>query len=352
MKIALTYSSKCGLRKEYLRRFPSREHSVSDELFAEGDAPSTLNAVKKAIGSFGHEVRGMEADVGLETKLRKFHPDLVFNIAEGLFGDFRESYVPTVCEKLSLRYTGSGPLTLGICLHKGRCKEILRANRIPNAEFITFRPGDPLDFSGFVFPGIVKPVAEGSSKGIFDKSVVADAASAAGLITQCLHDYDEPVILETFLPGDEYTVAMIGNQDDLEILPIVGLDFSQLPPAACKIYSYEAKWIWDTPEKPLQIFQCPAPLAPERKNAIEALVRNTFRVLEIRDWCRMDVRLDADGVPHIIEINPIPGILPDPRDNSCFPKAARTAGYSYPQLFQKVIDAAEKRFSGGTHEKR
>ncbi len=346
MKIVLAYSSKRGLLKEYLRRFPGSGKDSSDEIFAEGDSPATIRAVKQAIESLGHEVHGVEADLGLERKLLRLKPDLVYNLAEGLFGDFRESYVPAVCEKLSLPYTGSGPLALGICLHKARCKEVLTAHGIANPAFRVFLPGEKPELSGLKWPVIVKPASEGSSKGIFDRSVAENETEARGLIEEALSLYRQPVILEEFLPGDEYTVAMIGNAPSPEVLPIVELDFSQLPGSARKIYSYEAKWVWDVPSSPLQIFRCPAVLPEERRRAVETLVKRAFRVLELRDWCRMDVRLAADGTPNIIEINPIPGILPDPKENSCFPKAARAAGYSYAQIFEKVIGAAESRFSG------
>lgn len=345
MKIVLAYSSKKGLKREYLRRFPERKGALDDSYFAEGDTPETIRAVTEAIASAGNEVVPIEGDAGFEAKLRRAKPDLVYNIAEGLFGDCRESYVPTVCEKLSIPYTGSDPLTLGICLNKGRTKEVLTANRIPNPPFKVFHPGETIDVSGFAFPAIVKPVAEGSSKGVTEKSVVDNAAEAVAAVSSVLEKYEEPAILEGFLPGREFTVACLGNGAGLQVLPIVGFDFTQLPPESRRIYSYEAKWVWDRPENPLKIFQCPAPMAPELRKAIESLAREVIRVLSIRDWCRMDIRLDAAGKPSVIEVNPIPGILPDPRDNSCFPEAARAAGYTYPQLFEKVIDAAVKRIA-------
>lgn len=346
MKIVLTYSSKNGLKREYRQRLGSSAAAKAPEdCFAEGDSLNTINTVMDAIRSLGNEVYGVEADGSAMAKLRKIKPDMVFNIAEGLFGDFRESYIPMICERLGIRYTGSGPLTLGICLHKGRCKEVLSAYDIPNADFKVFYPGDKLEFGSFKFPGIVKPVAEGSSKGIFDNSVVEDAKQAKALIQKNFDAYNQAVILESFLEGDEFTVAMIGNGDELEILPLVGLDFSQLPSNARKIYSYEAKWIWDTKKKPLKIFNCPAPVSASLKKQIESVVRRSFRALDIKDWCRMDVRLDSAGIPHVIEVNPLPGILPDPDDNSCFPKAARVAGYSYPELFRRILISAERRFS-------
>ena len=130
---------------------------------------------------------------------------------------------------------------------------------------------------------------------------------------------------------------------NIEILPIVEIDYSQLPSGATPIYSYEAKWVWDTPEKPLSIFRCPAPVSGELKRAIEDVVTRTCSVLRIRDWCRIDVRLDGKGVPNILEVNPLPGILPNPEDNSCLPKAARAAGYTYSDLIHRVVDEARKR---------
>ena len=110
------------------------------------------------------------------------------------------------------------------------------------------------------------------------------------------------------------------------------------------IYSYEAKWILDRPESPLDIFECPAKISPSLNQEIEQLCLKAYSVLRCRDWCRIDVRLDAKGKPHIIELNPLPGILPNPEDNSCFPKAARAAGLNYNQLIQRVMWLAMKRY--------
>jgi D-alanine-D-alanine ligase len=152
--------------------------------------------------------------------------------------------------------------------------------------------------------------------------------------------YGQKSLVEEFLSGREFTVAMLGNGPDLQILPIVEIDFSTLPAGANPIYSYEAKWLWDTEAAPLQIFHCPAPLEPLLKRNIEDLCRKAFYHLGCRDWCRIDVRLDSDGHPQIIEVNPLPGVLPRPEQNSCFPKAARAAGLSYQQMILSVVDAA------------
>ena len=141
-------------------------------------------------------------------------------------------------------------------------------------------------------------------------------------------------------------MAIIGNNGDARVLPIVEILFDSLPEGVNPIYSYEAKWIWDRSDNPLDIFECPARVTPRIQRDIETLCRKAYSLLRCRDWCRIDVRLDSFDLPHIIELNPLPGILPNPEDNSCFPKAARAAGMNYNQLIQTVlgldIDAARR----------
>jgi D-alanine-D-alanine ligase len=127
------------------------------------------------------------------------------------------------------------------------------------------------------------------------------------------------------------------------VLPIVGMNFESLPKGALPIYSYDAKFVWDRPENPLDIFQCPARITRELQASIERVTLDAFRVLGCRDWARIDVRLDAAGVPNVLEVNPLPGILPDPADNSCLPKAARAAGIGYEELIQSCLKYAAAR---------
>src|SRR6185437_7103413 len=125
--------------------------------------------------------------------------------------------------------------------------------------------------------------------------------------------------------------------------PIVAMNFASLPAGALPIYGFEAKWVWDTPDEPLDIFECPARIDPALHQAIETTVLNAYRVLGCRDWSRIDVRLDAAGTPNIVEVNPLPGILPNPSDNSCLPKAARAAGLNYDELILSALHAAATR---------
>ncbi|WP_321369535.1 ATP-grasp domain-containing protein [uncultured Desulfuromusa sp.] len=316
------------------------QHTPQD-LYAEWDDIETIQAVAEALGQ-EHQVSLVNADLDAFAKFRALRPDLVFNMAEGLYGGSRESQIPAMLEMLQIPYTGSDPVTLGICLDKLRTKEILTFHQIPNPAFVQLRHASDLPVH-FNFPVLVKPTLEGSSKGITDKSLVHNAMELQIQLDSVWSGYQQPALVEEFLCGREFTVALIGNGTAVQVLPIVEIDLSTLPAGANPIYSYEAKWLWDTEIAPLQIFHCPAQLEPLLQRKIEDLCRKAFIHLGCRDWCRVDVRLDASGHPQIIEVNPLPGVLPRPEQNSCFPKAARAAGLSYPEMILSVVNAACER---------
>jgi len=352
MRIAFLYSSKNGMASSLHARRYEETHEEDDpplDLLAECDSDETIEAIGRALGE-KHEIVPIEADDEAYLHLKELRPDLVFNIAEGLVGPNRESHIPSICEMLGIPYTGSDPLTLGICLDKSRAKEILAYHKIPTPAFWVVENGSGISLR-VKLPAIVKPLHEGSSKGIKDDSVVRSRQELKARVREIQSVYKEPVIIEQFLTGREFTVGVLGNPPNIEILPIVEIDHSQLPPGANPVYSYEAKWVWDQPDKPLEIFRCPAELGPDLKNRIEDIIRKTVEVLRIRDWSRIDIRLDERGEPNILEVNPLPGVLPKPEDNSCLPKAARTAGYSYSALLHRVVDEAATRY-GLNHGKR
>ncbi len=324
----------------------SAEHKLQtvDDTYAEWDTWETINAVKNALEE-NHNVILIEANEDAFDKLRKTRPDIVFNIAEGFYGASREAQIPAILEMLNIPYTGSDPLTLAICLDKARTKEILSYYKIPTAKFFVVENLDEFDgATDLEFPLIVKPLHEGSSKGIFNSSVVSNKNELYLEIERVIKTYNEPALVEEFLPGREFTVAILGNGKSAKVLPIIEIKFDSLPPEAKPIYSFEAKWIWDTREKPLDIFQCPAEIDNKLKEMIEKIALSTFKVLRCRDWCRIDMRLDKNGIPNILEVNPLPGILPNPEDNSCFPKAARAAGLTYNQMINEVLNSALKRY--------
>jgi D-alanine-D-alanine ligase len=346
MKIALVFSSKAGMSASFLSQRAADVREEEDDpppdLLAECDSDETIQAIREALEE-RFLVFPIESDEQAFERLRRVRPDLVFNIAECLEGPSRESHIPTLCEILGIPYTGSDPLTLAVCLDKSRAKEVLSYHGIPNPPFWTVdAPGAiPPDVT---LPAIVKPLYEGSSKGIKDSSLVDNPLQLWERVAEVVARYRQPAIIERFLPGREFTVGVLGNGREREILPIVEIDHSLLPPGARPIYSYEAKWIWDTPANPLEIFKCPADIPADLAVRMRAVVNDTCDILRIRDWCRVDIRLDEFGRPNVLEVNPLPGILPNPEENSCLPKAARTAGYSYSGLIHRVVDEAAKRY--------
>ena len=314
---------------------------MGEDIFAEWDDEETVEAVCSALSRY-HRVIPVEGDEEAFAKFRQLRPDIVFNMAEGFFGASRESQIPAILEMLRIPYTGSDPLTLALCLDKALAKEVLSYHGIPTSPFTMVT--DPKKMKNLPsLPSIVKPLSEGSSKGIGNGALVRTPKQLKEQISTVLTRYNQPALVEKYLPGREFTVALLGNGSQVQVLPIVEIQFEQLPVDINPIYSFEAKWIWDTVEKPLEIFACPARISSSLKKKIQSVCQAAFSALRCRDWCRIDIRLDESGVPNVLELNPLPGILPNPNANSCFPKAARTAGISYTDLINQVLEIACRR---------
>ena len=324
------------------KRINQQKNSV--DTFAEWDSWDTINAVKSALELFNN-VSLVEADLSSFEKLKSLDPDIVFNIAEGFFGESREAQIPAMLDMLQIPYTGSDPLTLATCLDKARTKEILSYYDIPTAPFFIANELDQIKNLKLTFPLFVKPVWEGSGKGIFSSSFVSNKKELSEQVERIITEYSQPALIEEFLSGREFTVAILGNGVETEVLPIVEIEFKDFPDGFIPVYSYEAKWILDTKENPLDVFSCPAKSDPPLETKVKQVALNAYKILRCRDWSRIDIRMNADNVPNIIEINPLPGILPDPKENSCFPKAARTAGISYDEMLNKVLLAAARRYN-------
>ena len=328
------------IHRELVENYPER----IDDTYAEWDSMETIDAVKSALEAGGHDVTLVEADVNAFTKIKDLNPEFVFNVAEGYYGASRESQIPAMLEMLNIPFTGSDSITIGICHDKSRCKEILSYYNIPNAKFVLADSLDAAKNINLDFPLIVKPISEGSSKGIFSSSFVRDNNELLREVERVLVEYNQPALIEEFLQGREFTVAILGNGSEAEVLPIVEISYNGFPKDFVPIYSYEAKWILDTKENPLDVFSCPAKIDLKLEKKINDVALKTYSILRCKDWSRIDVRLDKNNEPNIIEINPLPGILPDPDENSCFPKAARTKGLNYQEMINKVLYVAAKRY--------
>ncbi len=332
MRIAIT----CNIKEEVPPHL--------EECYAEWDDHETIESVKNALLEKHEEVFIVNADRRAPRRLEELRPEMVFNMAEGMGGDSRESFIPAVLELLGIPYTGSSPLTLGLCLNKLRAKQILSCYGIPTPRYFVVEREYRGIKEGLDFPLIVKPIHEGSSKGIRNNSLVRNEEELRERVHTVISTYHQPALVEEYLSGREFTVALLGNEDQIRVLPIVEIDYSTIPEGANPIYSYEAKWVFDRPENPLDIFRCPADLDDELYRTLCQLAVDSFRALGVRDWCRIDIRCDGSGRPHVLELNPLPGILPAPECNSCFPKAARAAGLSFSELVNTVVDIARKRY--------
>jgi D-alanine-D-alanine ligase len=328
--------------------------ALSDE-FAEWDSEETIGAVERALAAFGPVIR-LDATPEFPDRLRRARPDIVFNMAEGLRGPNREAHVPAICEFYGVPYAGSDPYTLSLCLDKRRTKETLAYHEIPTAPFAVVEcESDIASLSAAVrhrarygrallrLPLFVKPIHEGSSKGITERNLCETLDDLETRAHELLEQYRQPVLVEEYLPGLEFTCAVLGNGAQARVLPIIAMRFDALPPGARPIYGFEAKWIWDGPDHQLDLYECPARVDSALERRIVRVTLDAYHALGCRDWSRIDLRLDAAGTPNVVEANPLPGVLPDPRDNSCMPKAARAAGMSYDELIQACLRAAADR---------
>lgn len=312
---------------------------------AEFDEPATIEGIDAALKKLGHTVFHIEADEDAYEKLKalKGKIDLVFNIAEGLHGFDREAQLPAMMEMLKIPYTGPKPLGYAIGLDKSVAKEVVSYYKIPTPNWMTVRQLSYLDDHEInFFPVIAKPLAEGSSKGIAAKNLVDNMGDLKKVVGELLSQFKQPVLVEEYLPGREFTVAVIGSPT--RVLPIIEITFDELPPGMPKFDHFEAKWIYDDPVHKADPLICPANIDENLKTQIEAMCLKAFNALELFDWARFDIRLDKNGVPNFIEVNCPPGIIPDPKENSRFPRAARAAGLNYEQMIEEILKSACKGY--------
>jgi D-alanine-D-alanine ligase len=332
MRIGLTYNS-----------LPEKSSRFKTDKFAEFDDISVIMAIKETIESEGHEVILIEADENAYEKLKHSRLDFVFNIAEGLHGESRESQIPAMLEMLKIPYTGSGVLTQAITLDKTRTKEILLYYGIPTPRFQLFTSADEELDTRLRFPLFVKPNAEGSSKGIMRKSLVNTKKELRKIVNFIINRYNQPALVEEYLDGREFTVSILGN-DPPKVLPIVEILFDNLPDNIPKFDCFEVKWFWDSPDSNIETAACPARIDKNLEEQIKKTTLKTFKVLGCVDFCRIDIRLDKDNILNILEVNALPGLIPDPKENSRFPKACYTAGMTYNEIVLSVLEAAMKRY--------
>ncbi|MBN1501970.1 KamA family radical SAM protein [Candidatus Woesearchaeota archaeon] len=323
-----------------LKKFPEKD--IPDDFYAEFDEITVPQAIKQALEKQGHYAELVEADEDFYEKMKAGNYDFVFNIAEGLHGESRESQIPAILEMLKIPYTGSGILTQAVTLDKKRTKEILLYHGIATPKYQLFAHWNQKIDSNLSFPLIVKPNAEGSSKGIKNNSLVFNEEELKERVRTVIKDYKQPALAEEFLEGREFTVGIIGNNPP-RVLPIVEITFDYLPEGIQKFDSYEVKWYWDNPNNPIDPIVCPAKITRDLERKIKNTALKAYAALGCVDLCRMDLRLDNRGTPNVIDVNALPGLMPDPKENSRFPKSCFTAGMSYDEIINTVFNEAVKR---------
>ncbi len=320
--IGLTYD----LKDDYLAAGFSKEEA------AEFDSPQTIQALEDTIRSLGFQVDRIGNLRALMRRLLSGDRwDLVFNIAEGVRGPGRESEVPCLLEAFRIPYTFSDPMVLALCLHKGMTKHVIRDNHIPTSDFVVLEREEEVPRVRLPFPLFVKPVAEGTGKGVSTHSKVENQEALRKTVTQLLEKFRQPVLVERFLPGKEYTVGIVGTGPDAEV--IGGMEIRYGSSAEGDIYSYQNKAQY---EGRISYH----PLEGPSKDKVYQLALDAYRALCCRDGGRVDIREDEKGEPQFMEINPLPGLHPVDSD---LPILARLHGISYARLIERIVTSACKR---------
>ena len=298
---------------------------VPPDAFADFDHIETIDSIRAALETDGHQTCFIQADANLPFALKEEQPDICFNIAEGLGGDAREAQVPALLEMFGVPYTGSRVLTNGISLDKTLTKRIWRDRRLPVAPFQEFTIGDEPIRPELRFPLFVKPAREGTGMGVDMKAIVNNEKELRERAMYIINTYQQPALVETFLPGREFTVGIMGRpdaklfsrhpewyeKDGFHRFPVLELDSSRS--VTPLVYSQAAK-SKDVGEEGAPGYFCPAEIDPELDKKLKHFALRAHQLLYALDVSRTDIRLDDEGNPRLIEINTLPGLTPDYSD--------------------------------------
>jgi len=333
MRIGLTYD----LRPDYLAA------GFTEDETAEFDRPQTVESIELALKQLGHATDRIGHARQLIARLAQGDDwDLVFNIAEGLCGIGREAQVPAILDVYGIAYTFSDPLVMALTLHKGLTKTVVAAAGVPTPPFALVEvPGD-LKRIDLPFPLFAKPVAEGTGKGISATSRANDRAALERVCLHLLQQYQQPVLVETFLPGREFTIGIAGT--DAEARVIGTLEVMLRPSAEADAYSYVNKENCDD----LVDYCLGDPLRDEQVRQAEAVALASWRTLGCRDAGRVDVRCDTTGRPNFMEVNPLAGLHPEHSD---LPILAAKAGVTFVELIRSIVESAAPRVAAARQSK-
>ncbi|HPH96614.1 MAG TPA: hypothetical protein PKW33_08395 [Anaerolineaceae bacterium] len=319
---------------------------------AEFDRRETIQAIQDAIETDGHSTIFLPADSNLPFALSQVRPDICFNIAEGIAGDGREAQVPALLEMLGIPYTASRVQANAISLDKTMTKRIWRDNGLPIAEFQEFTDvNEPLSRS-LHFPLFVKPAREGTGMGIDDRSIVYNMRELRERVSWILNDYHQPALVEAYLPGREFTIGVLGRSDAALYSPnpeLYGSDgFHQFPAEEIDhfrcvtpgVYSHYTKTL-ALDEEGVPRFICPAPIDAELALTLHRLAVRAHQTIGAVDISRVDMRMNEQGKPCLIEINTLPGLTPDFSDLCVI---ANASGVNYRKLILEILYLGASRY--------
>jgi len=322
MRVGIT----CDLQTEYLAQ------GFSEEDAAEFDSEVTIAGIERALRGFGFRTERIGTVKALARRLAAGKRwDLVFNIAEGVSGFGREAQVPALLEAYNIPYTFSDALVCALSLHKGMAKRVVRDAGVATPDFALVEDLADIAQIALPFPLFAKPVAEGTSKGIGSASIIEDRSELYRVCDRLLGRFAQPVLVETYLPGREFTVGIIGGGRTAECIGVMEVRLGA--EAEPGLYSYENKKHdeWTS----YHLVDDPAALATGE------VALAAWRAIGGRDAGRVDIRLDAQGRPNFIEVNALPGINPERSDLVI---CARQAGISYPALLRRILGHTFERY--------
>jgi len=326
-----------GISFDLKKNYPN-EMKYSVDADCELDSMDTIDAIASALERNGNRVIKLGNARELIKSIEKAKPDIVFNISEGISGRSREAHVPAILEAYQIPYTGSDPLTLSLCLDKSMAKKVIGYSNIPTPDFKKIEEAEEIQKlyeMEIDFPIFIKPCYEGSSKGIRLDSKIKNISTLKKKTFKLLATYRQPVLIEEYLPGSEYTVGILGTKEPevLGIMEVKSISQSEKE----LIYSYEVKKDWENCVQ----YLCPPPISPQLESAIKKVAIDSFKALECRDVARVDIRLDKDGTPNFLEINPLPGLMPGYSDLYIM---AKSVGMDYDVLINKILFSAIERY--------
>ena len=325
MKIGLTYD----LRDAYLAE------GYDEETTAEFDRADTIDSLENAIRATGHETDRIGHVRQLVTRLAAGDRwDLVFNICEGLHGIAREAQVPALLEAYGIPCTFGDPVAMAVCLHKGLTKTLVEKCGVPTPQFSVVETMTDVSKIHLPFPLFAKPIAEGTGKGVSPASCISSAHELQDVCESLLAKFRQPVLVETYLSGREFTVGILGTGDDARVLGT--LEIVLLSDAEQGAYSYANK---ERCEELVRYDLVRPENDPEVADA-EHIALMSWRELNGRDAGRIDLRSDGSGRPNFIEANPLAGLHPEHSD---LPMLATKVGMSYNELIRQIVESAEKR---------